>query len=87
MTPFRVLSAEFSHETNTFSQVPTDFARFKSQDCFLDADSAIAARGNSNTELAGFLDVARTHGWQLHTLTRWLQHCLVMRVLKHSHSR
>ena len=65
MTPFRVLSAEFSHETNTFSQIPTDFARFESQDCFLDADSAIAARGNSNTELAGFLDAARTHGWQL----------------------
>ena len=65
MTSFRVLSAEFAHETNTFSQIPTDFARFESQDCFLDADSAIAARGNSNTELAGFLDAARTHGWQL----------------------
>ena len=36
MTSFRVLSAEFAHETNTFSQIPTDFARFESQDCFLE---------------------------------------------------
>ena len=62
---FRVLSAEFAHETNTFSIVPTGFDSFVAQDCFLDAASAIAARGDSNTELAGFLDAARTHDWQL----------------------
>lgn len=65
MTRYRVLSAEFAHETNTFSIVPTGFAQFVAQDCFLDAPSAIAARGDSNTELAGFLDAARTHGWEL----------------------
>ena len=65
MTHFRVLSAEFAHETNTFSTIPTDFDRFEAQDCFLDAPSAIAARGSSNTELAGFLEVARAHGWEL----------------------
>ena len=65
MTRFRVLSAEFAHETNTFSIIPTGFAQFAAQDCFLDAASAIAARGDSNTELAGFLDAARAHDWQL----------------------
>jgi microcystin degradation protein MlrC len=65
MSPFRVLSAELAHETNTFSIRPTGFAQFEAQDCFLDADSAIAARGNSNTELAGFIDAARAHGWDL----------------------
>ena len=35
------------------------------QDFFLDADSAIQARGNSNTELAGFCDAARKHDWEL----------------------
>ena len=65
MKAFRVLSAEFAHETNTFSIIPTGFDKFEAQDCFLDAASAIAARGNSNTELAGFLDAARAHGWEL----------------------
>ena len=65
MPPFRVLSAEFAHETNTFSILPTAFAQFEAQDCFLSADAAISARGNSNTELAGFSDAARAHGWEL----------------------
>ena len=65
MTRFRVLSAEFAHETNTFSIVSTGFAQFAAQDCFLDAVSSIAARGDANTELAGFLDAARAHDWEL----------------------
>ena len=63
--PFRVLSAELAHETNTFSVLPTTFAQFEAQDCFLSAASAIAARGDSNTELAGFVDAAKAHGWDL----------------------
>jgi microcystin degradation protein MlrC len=65
MPAYRVLSAEFAHETNTFSILPTAFAQFESQDLFLTHDSALAARGNSNTELAGFADAARDHGWEL----------------------
>ena len=65
MTRFRVLSAEFAHETNTFSRNPTGYENFQAQDFFLNADEAIAARGNSNTELAGFCDAAHQHGWEL----------------------
>jgi microcystin degradation protein MlrC len=65
MTRFRVLSAEFAHETNTFSQIPTAYASFQAQDFFIDGPSAIAARGDSNTELAGFCDAARKHDWEL----------------------
>ncbi len=65
MTQFRVLSAEFAHETNTFSKIPTTYESFKAQDLFLDGSSAIAARGDSNTELAGFCDAARKHDWEL----------------------
>lgn len=65
MTALRVLSAEFAHETNTFSTIPTGYGNFAAQDLYLDAASAIAARGDSNTELAGFRDAARTHGWDL----------------------
>jgi len=63
--PFTVLSAEFAHETNTFSKVPTGYAHFMARSRCLPGDEAIAARGHANTELAGFLDAARTHGWRL----------------------
>ena len=65
MPSYRVLSAELAHETNTFSILPTAFAQFEAQDLFLSHDSALAARGDSNTELAGFADAARAHGWEL----------------------
>lgn len=65
MTAYRVLSAEFAHETNTFGILPTAYAQFEAQDLFLTHDTALAARGNSNTELAGFADAARAHGWEL----------------------
>lgn len=59
MTRLTVLSAEFAHETNTFSIIPSGYDKFVAQDCFLDAAQAIASRGNCNTELSGFLDMAR----------------------------
>ena len=62
--PARILTAEISHETNTFNIRPTDIAAF--QDRFLlDGPAAIAARGASNTELAGVLETARRHGWDM----------------------
>ncbi len=61
--PFKVLTAEFAHETNTFSIQPTNFAAFLGRGCFA-GDDAIAQRGDANTDIAGFLDVARRHGWQ-----------------------
>ncbi len=63
--PFTVLSAEFAHETNTFSRVPTGYDKFMARSRCLAGDEAIAARGHANTELAGFLDAARTHNWRL----------------------
>lgn len=63
--PFTVLSAEFAHETNTFSRVETGYDKFMARSRCLRGDEAIAARGHANTELAGFLDAARAHGWRL----------------------
>lgn len=61
---FRVLSAEILHETNTFSMHRTDLKAF--ENCYLFWGSqALAERGDKNTELAGLLDVARLHSWQL----------------------
>ena len=66
---FKVLSAEISHETNTFNVHPTTLKSF--QDRFLlSAEEAVAVRGDQNTELAGLLDVARDHGWAVtHTIS------------------
>lgn len=65
MTRLTILSAEFAHETNTFSIIRSGCEKFVTQDCFLDAAQAIASRGNCNTELSGFLDMARAYGWEL----------------------
>ena len=59
---FRVLTAEFSHETNTFNCHKTDKQAFRDRYLLIGAE-AIAERGDANTELAGFLDVGRRHGW------------------------
>ncbi|MCP4876804.1 MAG: M81 family metallopeptidase [Gammaproteobacteria bacterium] len=61
---YRILSAEFMHETNTFSRIATDEQAFRN--CYyLDATEAIAQRGRANTELAGFLEIADTYAWEL----------------------
>lgn len=62
--PFRVLTAELSHESNTFSRRGTDAQAFKDR-YFLIGDDAIAARGEANTELGGFVDAGRAHGWEI----------------------
>jgi len=61
---FRILTAEVSHETNTFNCHKTDEQAFKDRYALFGAE-AIAERGEANTELAGFLDVGRAHGWEV----------------------
>lgn len=64
-----VLTAEFIHESNTFKKGLTDLPAF-AVDTLHEGDAAIARRGDANTELAGFLDVARAEGWQVtHTIS------------------
>lgn len=60
----RVLTAEIYHETNTFSCRKTDVQAFKDRLLLFNA-GAIEARGDANTELAGFLDAGKIHGWQI----------------------
>lgn len=61
---FTVLTAEFSHESNTFSRCPADYAAFLDRGVSF-GEEAIAQRGDANTPLAGFLDVARAHDWRV----------------------
>ncbi|UVC15391.1 M81 family metallopeptidase [Mesorhizobium onobrychidis] len=59
---FHVLTAEFYHETNTFSLRPTDYQAFCVDGVHF-GDDAVRARGEANTEIAGFLDIGRKHQW------------------------
>lgn len=61
---FTVLTAEISHESNTFSIKPADLAAFEMRGIWRGHD-AIAARGDANTPLAGFLDIGRPEGWRI----------------------
>ena len=60
----KVLTAEFQHESNTFSRVPADLDAFRRR-YWLEGEAAIRERGDANTPLAGFLDVARREGWRI----------------------
>ncbi|TVO66824.1 M81 family metallopeptidase [Denitromonas ohlonensis] len=59
---FKVLTAEVSHETNTFSVRQTDADAFRDR-FFLLGETALVERAHANTELAGVLDVGRAHDW------------------------
>lgn len=62
---FTVLSAEFVTENNTFKKGWTELHDFEI-DTLAEGETAIAMRGHAeNTELAGFLAVAREKGWAL----------------------
>ena len=60
----KVLTAEIYHETNTFSCRKTDIQAFKDRFLLINTE-AIAARGDANTELAGFLEAGKNYGWQI----------------------
>ena len=61
---FKVLTAEFLHETNTFNINKTDLSSFEA-DTLLIGNDQIGARGQANTGLAGCLDCGREFGWYI----------------------
>jgi len=61
---FKVLTAEFLHETNTFNANRTGLSSFKA-DTLLIGDDSLATRGDANTGLAGSIDCGRKFGWQM----------------------
>jgi len=61
---FRVLTAEFAHETNTFNRRRTGYDTFLGHSTYFGED-AIRERGDANTEIAGFLDCGRKYDWSV----------------------
>ncbi|MEZ5665854.1 MAG: M81 family metallopeptidase [Alphaproteobacteria bacterium] len=62
----RVLIAMMKHETNTFSPVPTDLARFDDWGLFFGADAVAAYRG-TGMPLSAYLDLAEAAGAEVVT--------------------
>ena len=62
----RVVLAMMKHETNTFSPVPTDLARFsKGAERPLEGEAVLAAYRGTGSCIAGFIDVAEAAGAEL----------------------
>lgn len=64
MTARRVLSAEISHETNTFSVLRTGMDAYLRRQCYFGGEIAKHMSGTA-TEVAAHIDAARTYGWEL----------------------
>ena len=62
---FRVLTAQFMHETNTFATIGTDLAAFERIVYCRGEDEIVSRLAGTNTETAGYIDAAREHGWDL----------------------
>ena len=60
----RVLSAEISHETNTFNIRPTTLAMWQARRCYRGAKIAELMTG-TQSEISAHLDAAHRHGWDL----------------------
>ncbi len=63
-TTMRVAIGGISHETNTFSSIPTDLTQFQQRTLLRGDDLLRASRGISNV-LGGMVDHASSLGWQL----------------------
>ncbi len=61
---YRILIAEFAHETNRFSQRPTRLQSFRER-CLLVGGRVPEVLKDTNTEIAGFIDAADQEGWEI----------------------
>ncbi|MBN35587.1 MAG: microcystin degradation protein MlrC [Rhodospirillaceae bacterium] len=61
----KIVAAMMKHETNTFSPVPTDLARFTRGSTELPRNEAVRqAYGGTNSGIAAFLDLCDSEGWE-----------------------
>ena len=60
----KVLLAEIMHETNTFNRIATTKADFETR-YWHEGLQAASGLADTNTEIGGFIEAARTYGWEL----------------------
>jgi len=61
----KIAIGRISHETNTFSPVPTTLASFEEGEGVLEGDALVRHHAGAKTGLGGFLDVAAEERWQV----------------------
>jgi microcystin degradation protein MlrC len=59
----RVLIAQFMHETNTFSKLPTTLEDYRRQR-LVEGEAIVPNFAGTRNELGGFIDAAKAHGWE-----------------------
>ncbi len=60
---YRVLIAQFMHETNTFSKLPTTLEDYRKR--WLIAGEAMVPRfAGTRNEVGGYIDAVKTYGWE-----------------------
>lgn len=62
--PFRIVTGELAHESNTFSNAPTRLVDFQRSNFFL-GEEVISGHAGLGTVLGGFIAGAQEHGFQL----------------------
>lgn len=61
----KIAIGRISHETNTFSPVPTTLESFQEGEGILEGDALVREHTGAKTGLGGFLKVAAGEGWQV----------------------
>src|SRR4030095_6282317 len=60
---YRVLIAQFMHETNTFSKLPTTLDDYRRR-WLIEGEAVVARFAGTRNEVGGYIDAARNRGWQ-----------------------
>lgn len=60
---YRVFIAQFMHETNTFSRLPTTLDDYRRR-WLIEGDAVVPRFTGTRNELGGYIDAAAEHGWE-----------------------
>src|SRR5258707_11447109 len=61
--PYRVLVAQFMHETNTFSKLPTTLVDYRKR-WLIEGEAMVARFQGTRNEIGRYIDSIVTYGWQ-----------------------
>ena len=59
----RVLIAQFMHETNTFSKLPTNLDDYRKR-WLIEGEAMVPRFTGTRNEIGGYIDAVKAHGWE-----------------------
>ncbi len=60
---YRVLIAQFMHETNTFSKLPTTLDDYRKR-WLIEGEAMVPRFTGTKNEIGGYIDAVKKYGWQ-----------------------